>query len=435
VLQGCKGSQPGVDAGPAALRAEPSCATARTSPRGPPKRGYLRHGGVTFAAPAPGGDADAKAEGGPPADPSAAEGAAAAAAAAAEAAAEAEAGAPELRRPPSGHRRLGSRGASFANLAVPAAGGHCAAPAGRDGGATARDRPKGGGPSLAASCGGSFAGRALGGGGGPRIYSSLSELDLGDNPLGLEGARLVAEARGPRAGGRGAARHGAVRRRQGGCEAMGLHVWGGAQCRDSFACMPLSRRPTLTHAAHLSVPARTPRSQLLHPGRTPSQFLERLSLARCAIPDAGGREIAAALRAGNAKLRSLSMPSNSLGALARGKGGACGVAPRPPAEARRPQLSNLRPGLQALNGTPPPYTVALARPTRRSPLPAAAAPAAARQRVGRGPWRGAGGQPHPPGARPVLEPGAPGGGPASAAWRRQGALPQALLCGLVRALC
>ncbi|GBF95369.1 hypothetical protein Rsub_07797 [Raphidocelis subcapitata] len=79
----------------------------------------------------------------------------------------------------------------------------------------------------------------------PSIFSCLSDLDLSDNPLGLAGAKLIAD--------------------------------------------------------------------LLRPERTPWQFLERLSLSRCGLTEAGGCEIAGALRAGNVRLRALALARNGLG--------------------------------------------------------------------------------------------------------------------------
>jgi hypothetical protein len=41
--------------------------------------------------------------------------------------------------------------------------------------------------------------------------------------------------------------------------------------------------------------------------------VERLSLSRCSIPEQGGKEVAASLRAGNARLRALVLSHNGLG--------------------------------------------------------------------------------------------------------------------------
>ena len=67
---------------------------------------------------------------------------------------------------------------------------------------------------------------------------------------------------------------------------------------------------------------------LLNPAETPHQFLEELCLDRCAVPDAGGREIAAALHVagggggGGARLRALSLARNELGDAAAAAFGA-----------------------------------------------------------------------------------------------------------------
>jgi hypothetical protein len=52
---------------------------------------------------------------------------------------------------------------------------------------------------------------------------------------------------------------------------------------------------------------------VLDSGKTPGQFLERLQLNKCYIPEGGGMLIATALKAGNKKLRVLGMANNFLG--------------------------------------------------------------------------------------------------------------------------
>ena len=53
--------------------------------------------------------------------------------------------------------------------------------------------------------------------------------------------------------------------------------------------------------------------QVLDSGKTPGQFLERLQLNKCYIPEGGGMLIATALKAGNKRLRVLGMANNFLG--------------------------------------------------------------------------------------------------------------------------
>lgn len=53
--------------------------------------------------------------------------------------------------------------------------------------------------------------------------------------------------------------------------------------------------------------------QILDPVKTPSQFLVRLELNKCGIPEAGGVAIGQALKGGNLKLRILHLSNNKLG--------------------------------------------------------------------------------------------------------------------------